>query len=119
MNSTPIPQAFRRRSRRSRDKLRSVEFFLKGTLIERRLPCGTKGCRCHTDPAARHGPYYQWTRRVGTKTVTVWLPRETAEMCRTWIDNGRTVTRITEEMERISREALMEMRQRERRTKGR
>ncbi len=117
MTSSPIPSTLRRRSQQWRDQLLSVEFLLKGTLIERRLPCGSKGCRCHTDPAARHGPYYQWTRKIGEKTVTAWLPTETAKTCHAWIQNGRKVDEITQKMEEVSREALMGLRQRERKSK--
>ncbi|MHB8295661.1 MAG: DUF6788 family protein [Acidimicrobiales bacterium] len=45
-------------------------FALPGTLLERRTTCGKVGCRCVPDPPQPHGPFYQWTRKVGGKTVT-------------------------------------------------
>ena len=44
-----------------------------GSLSEQYNVCGNPNCRCKTDPAQRHGPYYQisFTRkgRSGTKFV--------------------------------------------------
>ena len=55
-------------------------FALPGTLIVRAYECGKPRCRCHTSPAARHGPYAEWTRKIGGKTVTRRLtPAELAE----------------------------------------
>ena len=53
---------------------------LPGTLTVRSYPCGKPGCRCHADPPRLHGPYAEWTRKIGGKTVTRRLnPRELAE----------------------------------------
>src|SRR5262249_59243882 len=43
---------------------------LPGTLVVRAYECGKPRCRCHTSPAARHGPYAEWTRKIGGKTAT-------------------------------------------------
>ncbi|HYZ57120.1 MAG TPA: DUF6788 family protein [Streptosporangiaceae bacterium] len=43
---------------------------LPGTLTIRAYECGKPRCHCHADPAARHGPYAEWTRKIGGKTVT-------------------------------------------------
>jgi hypothetical protein len=53
---------------------------LPGTLTVRAYPCGKAGCRCHADPPRLHGPYAEWTRKIGGKTVTRKLtPAELAE----------------------------------------
>lgn len=36
---------------------------------------GTPGCRCKADPPQLHGPYWQWTRKVAGKTVTLPPPQ--------------------------------------------
>lgn len=74
--------------------------------MERYLPCGTEGCACHKDRQARHGPYYQWTRKVRGKTVAVWVPREVAEVCRRWMKEGERLGTQTERLEELSVEAL-------------
>jgi hypothetical protein len=43
---------------------------LPGTLIVRAYACGKARCRCHADPPQLHGPYAEWTRKIGGKTVT-------------------------------------------------
>jgi hypothetical protein len=61
-------------------ELAAAGFALPGTLIVRAYECGKPRCRCHTSPAARHGPYAEWTRKIGGKTVTRRLtPAELAE----------------------------------------
>ncbi len=53
---------------------------LPGTLTVRAYACGKPGCRCHADPPRLHGPYAEWTRKIGGKTVTRRLtPAELAE----------------------------------------
>ena len=53
---------------------------LPGTLTVRSYACGKTNCRCHGDPPRLHGPYAEWTRKIGGKTVTRRLtPAELAE----------------------------------------
>ncbi|MHB1435790.1 MAG: DUF6788 family protein [Thermoplasmata archaeon] len=96
----------RRRARELRRELATGEFFLKGSLVERSLPCGTEGCACHRDPRARHGPYNQWTRKVRGKTEAVWVPREIAALCREWMREGERVGATEGRLEDLSAEAL-------------
>ena len=67
---------------------------LRGTIGKYRTQCGSPGCRCHTDPEARHGPYYIWTRKVSGKTVTRTLSAEQAEFLRPWTKNMRRLDRL-------------------------
>jgi hypothetical protein len=77
-------------------------FFRYGSLVRRFMPCGKAGCRCQASPPKLHGPYYQWTRKVGGKTVTVRLTRQQAKLLETWIANGRRLDRTLAQMERAS-----------------
>jgi hypothetical protein len=53
---------------------------LPGTLTVRTYACGKPNCRCHADPPRLHGPYAEWTRKIGGTTITRRLtPRELAE----------------------------------------
>jgi hypothetical protein len=51
---------------------------------------------------------YQWTRKVGQKTVTVALSRAQYEALKQAVDNARTLRRTIAEMERVSRQILFE-----------
>lgn len=49
-----------------------------------------------------HGPYYQWTLRMGGKTKTVRLSEHQARLCEEWIANHRKLKDIVRRMEAIS-----------------
>ena len=74
----------------------------RGSVVKRYVPCGKPGCCCQAMPPQLHGPYYQWTRKIRGKTVTVRLTEQEAQRIREWIDNGRQLDRIVTEMEKLS-----------------
>ena len=82
--------------------LGQIGYFRRGTLLKRFMACGKRGCACQASPPRLHGPYYQWTRKVGGKTVTVRFTREQADLVAGWIAAGRELERIIAEMERLS-----------------
>ena len=45
-------------------KIARTGMVLPGSLTERHTRCGHPNCACHADPPRRHGPYWQWTRKV-------------------------------------------------------
>ncbi len=80
----------------------AVGLLRRGSLVRRFMPCGKPNCRCQATPPQLHGPYYQWTRKVRGKTVTVRLTEQQADRVRQWIENGRELDRIVAEMETLS-----------------
>lgn len=74
----------------------------RGSVVKRFMPCGKPGCCCQAMPPQLHGPYYQWTRKIRGKTVTVRLTEQEAQCVREWIDNGRQLDRIVTAMEKLS-----------------
>ena len=74
----------------------------RGSLVRRFMPCGKTGCCCQATPPQLHGPYYQWTRKIHGKTVTVRLAAEEARLLEAWITNGRRLGRIVAQMQRVS-----------------
>ena len=85
--------------------LAELGYFRYGSLLRRFMPCGKPGCRCQAVPPELHGPYYQWTRKVAGKTVTVRLTKQQATLLETWISNGRRLDRILAQMQRVSHRA--------------
>jgi hypothetical protein len=83
----------------------ALGFFRYGSLVRRFMPCGKTGCRCQALPPELHGPYYQWTRKVDGKTVTVRLSKQEAALLQTWTANGRQLDHILAQMERVSHRA--------------
>jgi hypothetical protein len=95
---TDLPQNYQQLQR----ALSRVGYFRRGTLLKRFMACGKPGCACQASPPRLHGPYYQWTRKVDGKTVTVRLTREQADLLASWIATGRELDRIIAQMERMS-----------------
>ncbi|MGH8296393.1 MAG: DUF6788 family protein [Steroidobacteraceae bacterium] len=84
------------------EALANLGFVLPGTLLERRLTCTHAGCRCHGDPPALHGPYFQWSRKLRAKTVsTTFSPEQVADY-RPWFDNERQLRALVRELQTLS-----------------
>jgi hypothetical protein len=77
-------------------------YLRRGTVLRRFMTCGKPRCACKGTPRKLHGPYYQWSRKVHGKTVTVRLSDHEATQIREWIENGRRLDKIVSEMEKVS-----------------
>ncbi len=77
-------------------------YALPGTLTIRSYACGKPNCRFHADPPRLHGPYAEWTRKIGGKTVTRRLtPRELAEY-QPLFDNARKLRGLLAELQDLT-----------------
>ena len=103
--SAPLPTS-EQRYRELKQQLQDVGFVCVGSLQTRYLPCGNASCRCHQDPAKRHGPYHYWTRKVKGRTVSVLVKQEQVPLYREWIQNNRRLEHLVQEMRRISAQVL-------------
>jgi hypothetical protein len=79
---------------------------LPGSITERHTRCGKPGCACQADPPRRHGPYWQWTRKVANKTVGGYLSKQHANEYQRWIDNDRRIRELVSRLEAIGIECL-------------
>lgn len=86
--------------------LAQIGFVLPGTITERMRRCGKPNCHCAGDPAALHGPYIQWTRTVGGKTVTKQLNADQWTRYRPWFDNARQLRELVNRLEAASLDAI-------------
>ncbi len=93
------------RYRRLAGQLAEVGWILKGSIVERHVPCGNPGCRCHADPPQLHGPYWQWSTAVNGKTVSRRLSEQQAQKYREWIDNRKRLEAILAQMHEITDQA--------------
>ena len=83
-------------------ELATTGFALPGTLIVRAYACGKPGCRCHADPPRLHGPYAEWTRKIGGKTTTRRLtPAELAEY-QPLFDNAKKLRTLLGELQDLT-----------------
>jgi hypothetical protein len=77
---------------------------LPGTLTVRAYACGKPNCRCHASPPRLHGPYAEWTRKTGGKTVTRRLtPAQLAEY-QPLFDNAKKLRALLAELQDLTLE---------------
>jgi hypothetical protein len=92
-------QRTRQRIHSIRAALAGFELLCSGTLSQRMMTCGKPNCRCASDPAARHGPYYQWVRMRAGKPTQRYVSEHQAQILRVAIDNYRQVKKLLREWE--------------------
>jgi hypothetical protein len=74
--------------------LSQMQYLSSGTLLKRTKVCGNPRCHCATDPAARHGPYYEWSHLKAGKLRHRTLSPEQAGLMRLAIANHRKVKKL-------------------------
>jgi hypothetical protein len=89
------------KSTKSREKiaeiqrtLSAMEYLSSGTLLKRMKVCGSPRCHCASDPAARHGPYFEWSYLKAGKLHHRTLTPEQAEIMRLAIANHRKAKKL-------------------------
>jgi len=96
-----MPTAADAKSTKSREKIdeiqreiSSMEYLSSGTLLKRMKVCGNPRCHCASDPAARHGPYFEWSYLKAGKLHHRTLTPEQAEIMRLAIANQRKAKKL-------------------------
>jgi len=103
MEPSPDQQATRDRIA---TELAAAGFALPGTLTVRAYACGKPSCRCHAEPPRLHGPYAEWTRKIGGKTVTRRLsPAELTEY-QPLFDNAKKLRTLLAELQDLTLEII-------------
>jgi hypothetical protein len=77
---------------------------LPGTLAVRAYACGKPNCRCHAEPPRLHGPYAEWTRKIGGKTVTRRLTDAELAEYQPLFDNARKLRALLSELQDLTLE---------------
>jgi hypothetical protein len=80
---------------RLRHKLSQIGWIALGSLVERSKP-------------AQGGPRYQWSRRIGSKTVTVALSAEQFDWLKQAIRNQREVWDILMQLQHLTAEHVLQ-----------
>jgi len=96
---------YERRYRELLAELAEIGFIRSGSVAPRYNYCGKANCRCHADPPQPHGPYFQWTAKVGGKTVNRRLSAREAELYQEWIGNDRRLRALIEELRAVAEQA--------------
>jgi hypothetical protein len=89
------------KSSKSREKISEIqrelcgmEYLSSGTLLKRMKVCGNPRCHCASDPAARHGPYFEWSYLKAGKLHHRTLTPEQAEIMQRAIANQRKAKKL-------------------------
>ena len=72
----------------------ALDLVCDGTIFKRKNTCGTKGCRCKTDPKFLHGPYYEWNRRIAGRLVHRTVSAEQAQNISKGISNHKKIMKL-------------------------
>lgn len=86
-------------------QLADIGFVARGSVISTTTTCSSRGCHCRTDPARRHGPYWQLSRSSGGTTRTRRLSEAEAELYQEWIANRRRAEALLDELETLAVQA--------------
>jgi hypothetical protein len=97
--------AYQRRYRELAERIADIGFIAAGSVVRTHNRCGKPNCRCHADPPQPHGPYWQWTAKVGGKTVTRRLSETEAGLYQEWIGNDRKLRALIAEMRQVAAKA--------------
>lgn len=84
-------------------QLSRIGLLLPGTITERRII--GQASKKQID-RKKYGPYYQWTRKVNGKTITVNLSAAQVDLFQKAVDNNRKFEQILREMKQISIQRL-------------
>lgn len=95
-------ETFENERRRLTAQLANIGYVWHGSVCRSMLTCGSAGCRCHSDPKARHGPYAYWSTKVAGKTVSRCLTPAEANLYEEWIENRRQIERIVQALKVLS-----------------
>lgn len=87
---------------RLRQSLAEVGFALPGSVVVRSYRCGKSNCACHGEPPRLHGPYVQWSRTVGGKTLHRRMSEEQLADYQAFFDNARKLKALVAELEALS-----------------
>jgi hypothetical protein len=79
---------------------------LPGTLAVRAYACGKPNCRCHADPPRLHGPYAEWTRKIGGKTVTRRLTDAELAEYQPLFDNAKKLRALLAQLQNLTLEII-------------
>jgi hypothetical protein len=107
--ATALPSNPDHRFRQARLELHQLGYFLKGTVLKRMMKCGQPTCACQRDASQRHGPYFEWTYKVKSKTVNVKLSPHAAPLYQAATKQHRKLKAVLARMERLSRTALAQL----------
>lgn len=87
-------QTFEARTREIREAIAAMDVVVSGMVSTRMKPCGRPNCRCAKDPAAQHGPYYEWHHYQDGRLVHRTVTKEQYAVLEKAVANHREILRL-------------------------
>lgn len=106
-NAAQVRAHARQRIARVHEEFVRMEYICAGTLQHRTRVCGKPGCRCARDPAARHGPYYEWGRIEDGRLTHSKLSRDEAQRFVQAMRQYRRLKRLLRKWQQASVQAML------------
>ena len=72
----------------------------------RSYACGKRRCRCHADRPVLHGPYAEWSRKIGGTTVTRRLSHAELAAWQPFFDNAGKIRALVAELHQCTLQAI-------------
>jgi len=94
-----------RRHRELAAEIADIGIVAAGSVTRRFTRCTSVGCRCNAEPPTPHGPYWQWTAKMGGKTVTKRLTATEAKLYQEWIANDRRIRALLDQIRKVDGKA--------------
>lgn len=101
-----VLQRYAQRFRELQRGLEQLDYFCKGTVLQRRMKCGKAHCACASDPAKRHGPYFELTYKANGKTVNCKLSPQAAPLYQAASRQYRKLKALLYRLEKLSHTIL-------------
>jgi len=98
-------EEYDRRHRELAAQIAEIGIVAAGSVTRRFTRCTSVGCRCNADPPTPHGPYWQWTAKVNSKTVTKRLTDREAQLYQEWIGNDRRIRALLDQIRTVDAKA--------------
>ena len=105
----PSRRRIRQRTSDLRRAISAMDFVASGTLHTRTKVCGRKNCRFAVDSDARHGPYYEWSRRQEGRLVHSVVTAEQAQLFTRAIGSYREIQRLLTRWERETAQDILNL----------
>ena len=88
-------------------RIAAIDLVASGTLLERTKVCGQPTCRCASDANARHGPYYEWNRRLQGRLHHRAVASEEARVIRRAMHDYQRLLALLEDWEHESARIIL------------
>ena len=91
-----------REYRRLKRQILELGWARPGSVTRRFMPCGQPTCRCMAKPPQLHGPYIQWSHKIGGKTVSLRITETQARLTLEWAANYKQLKKLLRRMEQVA-----------------